>query len=128
MHTREQNGSKYPQKVKQQIKGGIIVKKNRTKRILSMLLTLCMVLTLVPMTAFAADTYTLTIVDGTKSESGETSVVCAAGSGFNIKANEAPEGKVFHKWESTDDGALTSPGYSTTWFTMPAQDVTVTAT
>ncbi len=40
---------------KQQIKGGIIVKKNRTKRILSMLLTLCMVLTLVPMTAFAAN-------------------------------------------------------------------------
>src|SRR5690554_7610327 len=33
----------------------IIVKKNRTKRILSMLLTLCMVLTLVPMTAFAAN-------------------------------------------------------------------------
>ena len=53
MHTREQNGSKYPQKVKQQIKGGIIVKRNRTKRILSMLLTLCMVLTLAPMTAFA---------------------------------------------------------------------------
>ena len=52
------------------------MKRNRTKRILSMLLTLCMVLTLVPITAFAAETYTLTIVDGTKSEGGETVVVC----------------------------------------------------
>ena len=65
MHTREQNGSKYPQKVKQQIKGGIIVKRNRTKRILSMLLTLCMVLTLVPMTAFAANAPTdIVIING----------------------------------------------------------------
>ena len=40
---------------KKQIRGGIIMKKNRTKRILSMLLTLCMVLTLVPITAFAAN-------------------------------------------------------------------------
>ena len=40
---------------KQQIRGGNIVNKNRTKRILSMLLTLCMVLGMVPMTAFAAN-------------------------------------------------------------------------
>ena len=56
---------------KQQIKGEIIVKiivkRNRTKRLLSLLLTLCMVLTLVPMTAFAenlkADSVTINSVD-----------------------------------------------------------------
>ena len=42
-----------------------------------MLLTLFMVLTLVPMTAFAANTYTLTIVNGVKAGGGgETVVVC----------------------------------------------------
>ena len=60
------------------------MKKNRTKRILSMLLTLCMVLTLVPMTAFAAnapanvvtinvvtlDSIYPYLVDGAKAESG----------------------------------------------------------
>ena len=101
---------------------------NKTKGLLGMLLTLCMVLTLVPMTALAADTYTLTIVGGTKSDDGETSVVWEAGSGFNIKANEAPEGKVFDKWVSTVSGVLTSAGNLTTYFTMPAEDVTVTAT
>ena len=51
MHTREQNGSKYPQKVKQQIKGGIIMKRRKG---LAFILALSLVLSSFSV-AFATD-------------------------------------------------------------------------
>lgn len=113
---------------KQQVLGGIVMQKTKPKRLLSMLLTLCMVLTLVPMTAFAVDYYTLTIVNGRTTVDGSTTVERAARAGFNITASAAPEGKVFDRWVSADGVIISTPFHLTTWIETPAKDATVTAT
>jgi len=67
-------------------------------------------------------TYTATVVSGTGSGS------YAAGASVTIKANPAPSGKVFDKWVSSDGVSFANAKSSTTTFTMPAKNVTVTAT
>ena len=67
-------------------------------------------------------TYTATVVSGTGSGS------YAAGASVTIKANPAPSGKVFDKWVSSDGVSFANANSSTTTFTMPAKNVTVTAT
>ena len=68
MHTREQNGSKYPQKVKQQIKGRIIAiivqekekamrqAKVNSRKFIAVFTAVCMLLTFMPMSVAAAET------------------------------------------------------------------------
>jgi len=45
-----------------------------------------------------------------------------------ITANAAPSGKVFDKWTTPDGVSFTNANATTTSFTMPAKNVTVTAT
>lgn len=50
-------------------------------------------------------------------------------SGFSIKviAEDAPQGKSFARWESTDGVTFVDPLATTTFFTMPNNDVVITA-
>ena len=80
------------------------------------------------------DTYTVTVNRG----SGTTYAVTvtngtgggnyAAGATVSITANEPATGKVFDKWTTTDGVTFANENTATTTFTMPANDVTVTAT
>ena len=69
-----------------------------------------------------AEKYTATIENGTGTgdyKEGET---------VTIKADEAPEGKVFDRWVSGDGVVFADAGAEETTFTMPGEAVTVTAT
>lgn len=66
--------------------------------------------------------YTLTVNNGT----GDGKY--AAKSEVTIKADAAPEGKVFDKWVTSNGGTFADAASATTTFTMPGNDVTVTAT
>jgi len=70
----------------------------------------------------SSTTYTLTVVNG--SGSGNH----AANATVNITANVASVGKVFDKWTTTDGVAFANATAASTSFTMPAKNVTVTAT
>ena len=70
-------------------------------------------------------TYTLTVTNGTAD--GKTSGKYAAGAKVTITANAAPEGKAFDKWTSSNGGTFTDASSAAATFTMPANDVTVTA-
>ncbi len=69
-----------------------------------------------------AITYTLAVTNGTGSGS------YAPGTQISITANTAPAGKVFDKWITNNGGTFVDVSSSSTTFTMPASDVTVTAT
>jgi len=66
--------------------------------------------------------YNVTVNNGTGGGSYATNAVVA------ITANGAPAGKVFDKWITTDGVSFANANASTTTFTMPAKNVTVTAT
>lgn len=51
-----------------------------------------------------------------------------AGEQVTITADKAPEGKVFDKWVTSNGGTFADAASATTTFTMPGNDVTVTAT
>ncbi len=68
-----------------------------------------------------ATSYTITMVDGTANRT-----KAVAGKTVNIKANTPAEGKLFSKW-SGDDVEFADVNVTTTTFTMPAKDVTITA-
>lgn len=111
------------------------VKRYRIKRLVSMILTACIMLTLLPVPpASAAPSYTLTIVNGTTTSSNEidnlpvgvTQLTVEAGKGLRIQADQAPDGKVFHRWETQDGVNITSPSNAYTWIRMPANNATVT--
>lgn len=70
----------------------------------------------------STDTYVLTVVDGTGSGS------CKAGTKISISANAAPKGKRFDKWITDGGGIFADMSSASTIFTMPAGNVTVTAT
>ena len=65
--------------------------------------------------------YTLTVVNGT----GGGDYV--EGATVTITANAAPSGQMFDKWTTSDGVNFASEKSATTTFTMPAQNVTVTA-
>jgi len=67
-------------------------------------------------------TYSLTVTNGTGSGSYE------AGTQVSIVADAAPEGKQFDKWTTNSGGSFADVSSVSTIFTMPAGDVTVTAT
>jgi len=69
-----------------------------------------------------AANYTVTVNSGTGSGS------YAANATVNITANAAPSGKVFDKWTTADGVAFANANATSTSFTMPAKNVTVTAT
>ena len=66
-------------------------------------------------------TYTLTVSGGTGGGS------YAEGARAAITADAAPEGKTFDKWTSSGGGSFADAASASTIFTMPANDVTVTA-
>lgn len=66
--------------------------------------------------------YTLTVVNGIGSGS------YAEKEGISITANAAPTGKVFDKWVTNNGGIFADVSSANTIFTMPAADVTITAT
>ena len=66
--------------------------------------------------------YTLTVKNGTGGDE------YAENAEITIVADTAPEGKEFDKWTSTVDGVLADENSASTTVTMPANDVTVTAT
>ena len=70
----------------------------------------------------APTTYALTVNSG--SGDGEY----AEGASVTITADAAPEGKVFDKWTTNNGGSFADVTATSTTFTMPAGDVTVTAT
>ncbi|MCQ2544634.1 MAG: hypothetical protein MJ126_10765, partial [Lachnospiraceae bacterium] len=66
--------------------------------------------------------YTVTVVDGSGSGSyvqGATVMICA---------NNPPSGKVFDKWKVDEGVSVLKDTMAATYFTMPAKNVTVTAT
>src|SRR5690554_2237536 len=67
-------------------------------------------------------TYAVTVNSGTGGGS------FAEGATVSITANEPATGKVFDKWTTTDGVAFANENSANTTFTMPAKDVTVTAT
>jgi hypothetical protein len=69
-----------------------------------------------------ATTYALTVNSGTGGGN------FAAGASVTITANAAPSGKVFDKWTTTDGVSFANANSANTSFTMPAKNVTVTAT
>jgi hypothetical protein len=66
--------------------------------------------------------YVLTVSGGAGSGSYK------AGDNVLVTAADAPQGKVFDKWVSSNGGTFASDTSAATTFTMPAGDVTVTAT
>ncbi len=66
--------------------------------------------------------YTVTVEQGTGSGD------YAAGAVINITADAAPSGKVFDKWTSSGGGSFGDAASASTTFTVPAGNVTVTAT
>jgi hypothetical protein len=70
--------------------------------------------------ASVTQTYALTVTGGSGSGSYE------AGAKVNIVADEL-SGKVFDRWTGGGGGAFANAGSAATTFTMPAEDVTVTA-
>ena len=69
-----------------------------------------------------AEEFTVTVENGSGSGQYKTGVV------VSIKADAAPEGKVFDKWVSGDDIEFVNAGSAETTFEMIGSDVTVTAT
>ena len=69
-----------------------------------------------------AEEFTVTVENGSGSGQYKTGVV------VSIKADAAPEGKVFDKWVSGDDVEFVNAGSAETTFEMIGSDVTVTAT
>ncbi|HHV03336.1 MAG TPA: LPXTG cell wall anchor domain-containing protein, partial [Bacteroidales bacterium] len=69
--------------------------------------------------------YNLTVVNGSKDPDTDT---VEAGDTVTITANTPAAGKVFDKWTSEDGVTFANASSSTTTFTMPAKEVTVTAT
>jgi hypothetical protein len=71
------------------------------------------------------DYYTLTVSNGIdKTNTGPYSV----GTRVNIQADNPPAGKVFDKWVTDNGGSFGNTNSASTTFTMPAGNVTVTAT
>lgn len=70
----------------------------------------------------SAPAYLLTVVSGT---GGGT---YAAGAQVPIKANPPVQGKVFDKWTTSNGGSFEDANSASTTFTMPSNEVTVTAT
>ncbi|MCL2106730.1 MAG: InlB B-repeat-containing protein [Oscillospiraceae bacterium] len=68
------------------------------------------------------ETYTVTVNSGTGGGS------YAANATVNITAGTPQAGKVFDKWTTADDVTFANPNAVSTSFTMPAKNVTVTAT
>ena len=66
--------------------------------------------------------YTVTVNNGTGSGN------YAANATVNITANAPPTGKVFDKWTTTDGVTFVNSNATSTSFTMPTKNVTVTAT
>ena len=66
--------------------------------------------------------YEVTVVSGSGSGSYESGAV------IDITANAAPSGKVFDKWTSSGGGSFGDAASASTTFTVPARNVTVTAT
>ena len=71
---------------------------------------------------FVQKTYTLTV------ESGTGGGDFAEGTEVTLTADAAPSGRVFDKWTSDNGGTFVNANSASTTFTMPANDVTVTAT
>lgn len=72
--------------------------------------------------AEAIGVYALTVVNGTGSGKYEV------GAQVSIKADAAPDGKVFNCWTANNGGTFTDAKSAATNFIMPAAAVTVTAT
>ena len=67
--------------------------------------------------------YTVTVNNGSASPAGG-----ASGDTITITANAPATGKVFDKWTTNDGVTFANANNATTTFTMPAKNVTVTAT
>ncbi|MDR2833926.1 MAG: hypothetical protein LBV67_09440, partial [Streptococcaceae bacterium] len=72
------------------------------------------------------DTYKIDVANGTRTDSEKNPNV--ESTVFSIKADPAPEGQVFDKWVSDNGGTFADETSSETTFTMPANDVSLTAT
>jgi len=70
----------------------------------------------------SSTTYAVTVNSGTGGGN------FAANATVNITANTAPSGKVFDKWITVDGVVFANENAASTSFTMPAKNVTVTAT
>jgi uncharacterized repeat protein (TIGR02543 family) len=75
--------------------------------------------------AAGSQTYTLTVINGAASAA---SGPYTAGTLVSITANTAPAGQVFAGWTSSNGGIFASASSASTTFTMPAGNVTLTAT
>jgi hypothetical protein len=73
----------------------------------------------------AAETYALTVTDGTDNTNAGP---YEEGAEVSITAGTAPEGQVFDTWTTSAGGTFTDATKESTSFTMPANAVTVTAT
>ena len=73
-------------------------------------------------TVNTTNTYTVTVNSGAGGGS------YAANTTVSIMANAAPSGKVFDKWTTSDGVSFANANATTTTFTMPAKNVSVTAT
>ncbi len=79
----------------------------------------------VSITPAGASTYTLSVVNGTDNTA---SGPYTAGTPVSITANAPAPGKEFERWTTSGGGSFASATSATTTFTMPAANVTVTAT
>ena len=70
--------------------------------------------------------YTVTAVNSTVG--GKTSATFVAGDTVTVKADAAPSGMVFSGWSTKPSVELSSKTATTVTFTMPAKDVTISAT
>lgn len=96
--------------------------KKQLQKLSSILLTLVMLLSLLPTTALAADTYTVTVNGGTASPAGPYTVDAEV----TVTADPDPEGKKFKEWQIEGLSTTTSESRSI-FFYMPANNVTITA-
>ena len=71
------------------------------------------------------DTFSLTVVEGTDNAGASP---YTEGTDISITANVAPKGQIFDKWSTNGGGTFANATNETTTFTMPANNVTVTAT
>ena len=76
-------------------------------------------------TVSLAGLYTLDVTNGTDNTGGSPYF---GGATISITANPAPSGQVFAGWTSNNGGTFANAASETTTFTMPAANVTVTAT